>query len=193
MAALCAATLALAGCAGEEGMRNAASISASMYNNYGQGVGKFFDAENETLAAVDTRVKDLDSERQFVTGKVDIRRRAWATTNNASALRLYDNLAADSVEKVVGSSPDLQTLRPTAPPPRVTVDTKPYDAVVKSLTALAQEPSLSDRVSFLIAFGQQVAAKHKEMTEKSADKAKKDTANAKSLDTKPNNDKAKKP
>lgn len=183
---VCTAALLLAGCAGEEAMRETAARSASMLNSYGNSVDTFLKAQNETLAAVHDRVKDLEKDQKFLAGKVEVRRDAWVTTNNTAALRLYDNLADEDVQEVLAQSPELQSLRPAAPPPKVEVDTKPYATVVKSLTALSKEPSFHDRVSFLIDFGRAVAAEHKAMTEKATEKAKDDAAKATNPETKPN-------
>src|SRR5262245_41981823 len=134
----CVVVVFLVGCAGENAMRTTASISASMLNEYRKGLENYVQVENETLSATEARVNDLASDQQFISGNVNVRLTAWQAVKNDTALNLYNVLTVVPPETILATSPELRTLQPAASPPEITVDTKQFDAVVKTLHTLAK-------------------------------------------------------
>ncbi len=182
----CALVAFLPGCGGETAMRTTASISASMLNDYREGLENYVDAENETLSATEARVNDLGSDQQFIAGNVNARITAWKAVKNDAALNLYNALTAVPPETILAVSPELRTLQPVASNPGITVDTKQFDVVVQTLTSVAKSSSFSDRVKFLAKYGSAVSAAYKSSMDAAAAKAKDATVKARSPTTNSN-------
>jgi hypothetical protein len=168
---LLSASLLLSGCAGESAMRTAASTSASILDEYRKGLENYVNAENQALNATDARINDLAVDERKMAGTVGARLTGWKAVKNESALNMFDALTEVTPEVVLASSPDLRMLQPPSAPISVTVDTKQFSAVVKSLSALGKAPDLSDRVSFLQKYGATVADAYKSSLDDAAAKA----------------------
>ena len=171
----------LVGCAGEDAMRKTAATSASMVNDYRKGLENYFHAENQTLGATEARVNDLMKDQQLIAGSVDTRMTAWKAIKNDAAINLYSALTTVSGETILATSPELRTLQPVAASPVVQVDTKQFDAVVKSLSTLSKDPSFTDRVKFLSKYGSAVSTAYKASLDKAAAKATEDTSTTKAI------------
>jgi len=172
MLLLCILTEFLMGCAGEAAMESAATVSAIMLNDYRKGFENYVQAENNTLSATEARLNELAKDEQFIGGHVAVRTTAWKTVKNEAALNLYNALTAVPSENILATSPELKTLQPVEGPLPLTVDTKQFDAVVKTLNTLAKKPDFMDRLSFLKEYGSAVSSAYKASMDEAAKKAK---------------------
>ena len=176
---LVALAIGMAGCAGAREARRMSATAASLTDSYKAETQKFFVAQDEMVNAL---VDDIASRQELaaaLNNQTRVQRGSWEAAKNTAALRIYDSLSAQSVNAILNTNVDLQSLRPITLPASTSIDPKPFEAVTGTLNQMAQPPSLTDQAKFLYSEAKDVSDQYKQSLNQGASSAKSATAETK--------------
>lgn len=162
----------LSACAGEQAMRDTASISAQILNDMKTETSRFIEQQNRLNRANAERLQSLQQERIAMEFRARSRLAAWEAADDKDAVAMRKALIGPSSEELLAKSAALTTLQPLAVSQLANLDASQLDALVKQLVDLSAQASLAERVGFLTNYGQAVAsAYHKSMEAATAEAA----------------------
>ena len=180
--------LGLSGCAGKTAFHRTAAISSAITNDMKTGMNTFVESQNCLNEANSQRLQSARNETMLRRLRSEGQLAAWRAADDGGAVQMYQALAGQSWPDIFKSSAALRSLQPLQFEKTADIDPAQYDALIRKLTALAQNASLEDRISFLVGFGKDISTEYKKALEKAAsdtDQASKaGTAASKSLSDK---------
>lgn len=155
----------LSACAGEQAMRDTASISAQILNDMKTETSRFIEQQNRLNRANAQRLQSMRQERIAMESRARSRLAAWEAADDKDAVAMRKALIGTSSEELLAKSAALTTLQPLAVSQLAKLDASQFDALVKQLVDLSAEASLAERVGFLTDYGQAVASAYQESME----------------------------
>jgi hypothetical protein len=150
----------LGGCAGEQAMRETASISAQIVNDLKTETARFITLQNQLNEANVRRLQQLRQAQTALTARSGISVATWQASGDQDAIAMQRALTGPPARDVLASSASLALLRPVTAAQIDPVDAAQFDTLIKTLTALSEEPSAADRAQSFIDFGQALAEEY---------------------------------
>jgi len=161
-ASLLVLALTASGCAGAAAARHLSAGGAKLTDDYKTDMQNFFQAQDQMVQGM---VRSIATRKQLaadLNNLTRVQRASWQAANNATAIRMYDALSAQSDSAILAGNIDLQTLHPPTASAATTIDPKQFESVTTTLNQMAQSPSLQDQITFLVKEGQDVAKQYKQ-------------------------------
>jgi hypothetical protein len=148
--------VALAGCAGQERMRQLSGDSAAVLNDYRRELTGFTQRQNALNADNQRRIQQYAENRELSEAYVRQQLLALQVADDKAAQDIYRLLATVGAEDVLAQSPLLRASAASSPAPTISFDPATVERLTRQLNALRRSPSYWDRLQRILAYGNEL-------------------------------------